>query len=92
MRLTIIPTDNTVYVENQPKLGLDLSACGIPQDVHALQWYETRGWIEPTNDEDPFTPALDNIDIYELPQWALDCYQIWVDTPFPPDPWATEVI
>lgn len=81
MRLTIIPIDNAVYVEHEAKTDLDLSACNIPQDVHALQWYETKGWIEPTNDEDPFTPPLPNIDITELPQWALDCYQVWVDTP-----------
>jgi len=87
MRLTIIPSDNCVYVNGVAKNNLNLSACGIPSDVHALQWYETRGWIEPKHDNDPFTPPLPNIDITELPVWAENCYQVWIDTPFPVDPW-----
>ena len=59
MRLTIIPVDNFVSVSGDGSHGpLDLSVCGIPADVHALQWYDTRGWIEFRDDEDPFTPKL----------------------------------
>ena len=78
MRLTIIPGDGTVIVDGHPKFNpLDLSACGIPADVHALQWYATRGWIEYRDDEDPFTPKPPNEDITELPAWANACVQVW---------------
>lgn len=78
MRLTIIPSDSFVAVDgdgsHQP---LDLSTCGIPSDVHALQWYENRGWIEFSDDNDPFTPKPANQDITELPAWANACIAVW---------------
>ena len=47
MKLTIVPDDSYVSVDNdnshQP---LDLATCNIPSDVHALQWFDTKGWIE----------------------------------------------
>ena len=89
MRLTIIPVDGFVNVDGDPKFQpLDLSACGIPADVHALQWYETRGWIEFRDDEDPFTPKPANQDISELPEWATACVQVWEQwaPPAPPEP------
>ena len=50
MKLTIIVEDNAVYVDGVMKayapLPLDLTQCGIPSNVHALQWKETAGWIE----------------------------------------------
>lgn len=86
MRLTIIPTDGFVNVDGAPKFQpLDLSGCGIPADVHALQWYETRGWIEFRDDEDPFTPKQSNQDITELPAWAAACVQVWEQWT-PPEP------
>ncbi len=81
MRLTIIPSDNAVYVDGNSKLNLDLTSCIIPNNIRALQWYETKGWFEFTDDGDPFTPLAPNEIIDQLPQWALDCYQVWVDTP-----------
>lgn len=81
MRLTIIPSDSAVYVDSVCKI-LDLSNCEIPVDVHALQWFETKGWIEFKDiDNDPFTPKPANELIEELPQWALNCYQVWLDEP-----------
>lgn len=78
MRLTIISSDSFVAVDgdgsHQP---LDLSTCGIPADVHALQWYENRGWIEFSDDDDPFTPKPANQDITELPAWANACVAVW---------------
>jgi hypothetical protein len=88
MRLTIIPSDNYVAVNtdnsHQP---LDLSSCGIPSDVHALQWYDTRGWVEFSDDNDPFTPKPANQDITELPEWATNCVQVWQNwtPPTPPE-------
>lgn len=93
MRLTIIPVDGTVIVDGNPKYQpLDLSACAIPSDVHALQWYENRGWIEFSDDNDPFTPKPANQDIYSLPDWANACVQVWTDwqPPAPPEPIIVE--
>ena len=93
MRLTIIPSDGFVNVDGDPKSQpLDLSGCGIPTDVHALQWYETRGWIEFSDDDDPFTPKPPNEDISELPQWANTCVQVWEQwtPPAPPEPVVPE--
>lgn len=89
MRLTIIPSDNFVAVDgDRTHQPLDLSNCGIPADVHALQWYDTRGWIEFSDDEDPFTPKPPNQDIYELPAWADACVLVWMQwtPPAPPVP------
>jgi hypothetical protein len=38
MRVSIIPVDGTVRKGDITYNGLDLSSCGIPIDVHALQW------------------------------------------------------
>lgn len=59
MRLSIIVEDNAV-VKNNSHLTIALDA---PSDVHALQWFGTKGEIElPDRNEE----------ITELPQWALD--------------------
>lgn len=94
MRLTIIPSDSFVAVDgdgsHQP---LDLSTCGIPADVHALQWYDTRGWIEFNDDADPFTPKAPNEDITTLPEWAAAClgtWQLWTP-PAPPEPVVPDI-
>lgn len=89
MRLTIIPVDSFVAVDGDSSHGpLDLSTCGIPADVHALQWFDTRGWIEFRDDEDPFTPKAPNQDITVLPAWAEACVGIWQlwTPPAPPEP------
>lgn len=89
MRLTIVPQDGFVQVDGNPKfMPLDLSTCEIPQSIHALQWYNTRGWVEFKEDEDPFTPKQPNEEITELPQWALNCVQVWEawQPPVPPEP------
>lgn len=93
MRLTIIPVDGFVAVDEVSKFQpLDLSICEIPADIHALQWYETRGWIEFRDDNDPFTPKKPNEDIYSLPDWANACVQVWTDwqPPAPPEPPVVE--
>jgi hypothetical protein len=77
MRLTIIPSDGMVSIDNDPKIELDLTNCDIPNDVHALQWYTDKGWIEFSDDNDPFTFKPENLYIEELPQWALNCCDVW---------------
>lgn len=88
MRLTIIPDDNYVAVDgDNSHRPLDLSSCYIPQEIHALQWYDTRGWIEFDDPLDPFSPRPPNEEIFELPAWAEACVQVWNDwTPPPPPP------
>ena len=66
-RLTIIPSDGAVYFDEIVHLDLNLSDCGIPANVHALQWLDGKGHIEI---DEIFTP---NQHITELPQWALNC-------------------
>lgn len=96
MSLTIIPDDNFVSIDgdgsHQP---LDLSICGVPSEVHALQWFDTKGWIEFDDPIDPFAPKPPNQEINVLPDWANACVQVWSDwvPPLPPevvDPLVTQ--
>jgi len=82
MKLTIIPVDGSVRKGNTSYIGLDLSSCGIPADVHALQWEDTAGWIEYNS------PLVENQPITELPTWANCCMTKWTEanTPVPPQP------
>lgn len=71
MQLTIIPIDGNVIKDEVGYLNLDLSSCGIPNDVHALQWFDTAGWIE-------YESALmPNENITVLPSWANNCLELW---------------
>lgn len=77
MRLTIIPVDGTVNKNGEVYLNLDLSSCGIPSDVHALQWEEhepNKGHIEYKS------ASIQNQDITELPAWANACVAKWQET------------
>jgi len=74
MKLTIIPVDGTVNKDGLAYLELDLSSCGIPADVHALQWEEQ----EPNKGHIEFKSALvQNLEIIELPSWANACINKW---------------
>jgi len=74
MRLIIIPIDGTVNKDGKAYLNLDLSSCGIPTDVHALQWEE----YEPNKGHIEFkSPLVQNQEITELPAWASACLAKW---------------
>lgn len=75
MKLTIIPSDGAVYKDGLSYSGLALQ--GVPEGVHALQWQDTKGWIEynDTDLTDDYKPP--NEVINELPQWALDAVTAW---------------
>lgn len=75
MRLTIIPSDNNVGVDNEFLIGLDLANCNIPANIHALQWYGTEGEIEFIDNPDRTKPM--NKIITELPTWANACITTW---------------
>jgi hypothetical protein len=86
MKLTIIPADGSVGEDKKFYIGLDLSSCNIPGDVHALQWQDTAGWIEYNS------PLVENQPITELPAWANCCMTKWTEanTPVPPQPPTVE--
>jgi hypothetical protein len=71
MKLTIIADDNAVYKDNVSYSNLNLSSCGIPVNVSALQWQDTSGWVEDKS------PLVQNQDITELPAWANACVAKW---------------
>jgi hypothetical protein len=73
MKLTIIPVDGAVYKDGYSYGGLDLSAA--PNNVHALQWKDTAGWIEFTDNDEG--TKLQNETITELPSWANTCVAKW---------------
>lgn len=83
MKVTVIPTDNAVYVDGVSFLDLDLSDCDVPKNIHALQWNDTYGEIE-------FVPELNNgvIEkqnnqlITELPEWVNNVLDLWHKTKF----------
>jgi hypothetical protein len=54
MKLTIIPLENKISIDGQPLVECDVSwipefvgdITGVPQKVHAVQWYDDHGEIE----------------------------------------------
>lgn len=73
MKLVIIPIDGAVYVDGNAYLKLDLSM--IPDDVHALQWKDNKGWIEFKDNDEGIKPQ--NKSITSLPFWALEAKAKW---------------
>jgi hypothetical protein len=55
MKLTIVPADTMVYVDNEGIYNLDLSY--VPTNVHALQWKTNIGWIEYVDNDDGTKPG-----------------------------------
>lgn len=43
-KISIVPADNAAYIDGVPIFGLDLSE--VPQDIHAFQWEDEKGWLE----------------------------------------------
>ena len=84
MLLTIIPVDGNVIKDKVGYINLDLSSCGIPSNVRALQWQETKGWVEFWDKQ--------NEDITSLPSWVDCCLAVWTvaNTPVPPSPPTAE--
>jgi hypothetical protein len=69
-RVTVIVDDNAVYTDITAYTDLDLSECGIPGNVHALQFNNGIGHIE-------LREPVPNIEITELPEWAHKCLLKW---------------
>jgi hypothetical protein len=71
MKLSIITEDNAVGKDERFYHDLDLSTCGIPSNVWALQWDNTSGHIEYKG------AHTQNEDITELPAWAEAAHTLW---------------
>jgi len=84
MRLTIVPSDSAVYIDEV--MYSSLSMTSVPDNVHALQWFDVGGWIE-------FKYGIPNQEITELPAWANTCVQEWEAADYehkhPPPPLPT---
>jgi len=78
MLLTIIPVDGNVKKDGEGHINLDLSSCAIPSNVRALQWQETKGWLEFWDKQ--------NEDITELPSWVNCCLAKWTEANIPNPP------
>ncbi len=63
MRLTIIPGDKYIAIDNNGLLDIQQDLNWIPSNVHALQWYDTWGEVE-YNDETP-NERIENLGIFE---------------------------
>jgi hypothetical protein len=74
MRIVIIKETGTVSVRGQSIGELDLSQCGLPENLWALQW-EERGVNSGHIEYD--SPLIDNTPITELPAWANACVAVW---------------
>lgn len=85
MKLTIIPADGAVGADGKFYLELNLNDCGIPDNIHALQWDGAAGWLE-------FKDTAPNEEIIVLPDWAKSCIAKWTEanTPKPPPPPTAE--
>jgi hypothetical protein len=85
MKLTIIPSDGSVY-ENEVCYS-NLTWQGTPSNIHALQWVDNSGWIE-------FNDGTPNESITTLPVWANNAEAAWTvaNTPAPPVPPTPEQI
>lgn len=87
MRLTIIPADKAVYIDNVVYSPLLMES--VPLNVHALQWFDVNGWIE-------FNDGSANEEITILPEWATTCIQEWevanYEHEHPPPPTPEELI
>lgn len=68
-RITIIPSDTTVYVGNDWIQGLDMT--GVPENIHALQW----NWNNSGVGEIEYNDGSQNEIISELPSWATVCQE-----------------
>lgn len=77
MKLSIVVDDGTVVIDGYGFSNLLL--LGIPTDVHAVQWQETRGWIE--HNDGKLNKEITSFS--DLPPWvnlAIDAWQTLNDS------------
>lgn len=74
MRVTIINRDDSVTINGKTHSGLDFSK--FPENIHAIQWYETYGEVEYVTGADGIKPANEKIDNLEPYNYLLDLWEI----------------
>jgi hypothetical protein len=83
MKLSIVPVDKTVCKDGVCYINVVWE--GTPDNVHALQWQDTQGWIE-------YTDGTINENITVLPDWAQNALAVWEEAaaPKPHVPYTAE--
>ena len=49
MRITIIPSDKTIGIDGDFLLSIQQDISWVPENIHAVQWYNTWGEVEYTD-------------------------------------------
>lgn len=73
MKITVLNDDNAIGFEGVFYNGLDFST--VPDNLHALQWNDTKGEIEFYVDKEGVKPP--NEKITELPNWVMPLKPQW---------------
>jgi hypothetical protein len=81
MRAAIVPDDNLVYVEEHAQ-HVDCSS--LPEDVHAIQWHDGRGWIEYKTDADGNRKMNFCIVDFSPYQYLVDAWMVEAQKELPP--------
>lgn len=89
MKVTIIPSDTWVAVDGVGYNGVDVSS--MPDDIHAVQFDGSIGWIEyvaPFDGVQPSNTQIDSLDQFQavLDSWAEIDYEHKNPPPPPPPP------
>lgn len=63
MRLTIIPEDKLIKIDNQHLISIEQDLSWIPSNVRAVQWYDTWGEIE--YNDNSGSERIEELGIYE---------------------------
>jgi len=63
MRLIIVPSDKFISVNNEGFLDIQQDLSWIPENVHAVQWYDTWGEVE--YNDGSSNERIDSLGIFE---------------------------
>ena len=90
MRVTIIPSDTFCAVDDVGYFDVDMSS--LAKDIHAVQWFGVKGWIEFGFDEFGVKKPNQEIDSLDFAQGVLDSWSLinyeHNNPPPPPPPTA----
>ena len=63
MRITIIPSDKTIGIDGDFLLSIQQDMSWVPENIHAVQWYDTWGEVEYTDDSP--NERIEELGIYQ---------------------------
>ena len=63
MRITIIPSDKTICIDGDFLLSIQQDISWVPENIHAVQWYNTWGEVEYTDDSP--NERIEELGIYQ---------------------------